>query len=39
MNVTHSERIPMTDRQAFLETELAALYRVSQVLSCSLDLR
>ena len=29
----------MTDRQAFLEIELATLYRVSEVLSCSLDLR
>ncbi|MGW8311159.1 MAG: nif-specific transcriptional activator NifA [Thiogranum sp.] len=28
----------MTDRQALLEIELAALYRVSEVLSCSLDL-
>ena len=26
-------------RQSFLETELATLYRVSEVLSCSLDLR
>jgi Nif-specific regulatory protein len=31
--------IAMTDRQAFLEIELATLYRVSEVLSCSLDLR
>ncbi len=32
-------RISLTDRQAFLEIELATLYRVSEVLSCSLDLR
>ena len=38
MNIGNPERVPMTDRQAFLEAELAALYRVSQVLSCSLDL-
>jgi len=29
----------MSNRQAFLETALATLYRVSEVLSCSLDLR
>jgi len=29
----------MTDRQALLEIELATLYRVSEVLSCSLDPR
>jgi len=32
-------RNSLTDRQAFLEIELATLYRVSEVLSCSLDLR
>ena len=40
MNATATQgRISMTDRQAFLEIELATLYRVSEVLSCSLDLR
>jgi len=40
VNVSVSQgRVAMTDRQAFLEIELATLYRVSEVLSCSLDMR
>jgi len=40
MNINASRgHIAMTDRQALLEVELATLYRVSEVLSCSLDLR
>lgn len=33
------KRLGSIDRQSFLEIELATLYRVSEVLSCSLDLR
>ena len=40
MNVTVSQgRSSLHDRQALLEIELATLYRVSEVLSCSLNLR
>ena len=40
MGLTASQgRDTMTDRQTFLEIELATLYRVSEVLSCSLDAR
>lgn len=40
MNAAASQgHVTINDRQAFLENELATLYRVSEVLSCSLDLR
>jgi len=40
MNAAASQgHVAMSNRQAFLEIELATLYRVSEVLSCSLDLR